>query len=108
MPSGTASSRCSGRSRISARARLSPRALISLHFFAHEVEPLEGRLVRHDEQVGLAAYRLVAGESPVRDGEYVVLRPFKTVLADGRPAAARHDEADHVVGAAASPRAPAG
>jgi hypothetical protein len=44
-----------------------------LDLIAHEVEPLERRLVRHHEEIGVAAARLVARPRPVRDGEDVVL-----------------------------------
>ena len=53
------------------------------HFLAHEIEPLERRLVRHHEKVGVAAARLVAREGPMRDGEDVVLRPFEGPVTDG-------------------------
>src|SRR5438105_1857345 len=61
----------------------------SLQFFAHEIEPLERRLVGHDEQVGIAFQRLMRRKGPVRNREHVVLRPFEARLADRRsPAAA--------------------
>src|SRR5947209_15024826 len=66
-----------------------------LQFLAHQVEPLERRLVGDHEQVGVATLGFVTREGPVRDGEHVVLRPFEALVADGRAALARDDEADH-------------
>src|SRR5262249_61877205 len=49
-----------------------------LHLLAHQVEPLERRFVRHHEEVGIAAVRLMAREGPMRDREYVMLRPLES------------------------------
>src|SRR5215469_5077564 len=75
-----------------------------LHLLAHQVEPLERRFVRHHEEIGIAAARLVAREGPMRDREHVMLRPFEGLLADARAPLARDHEADHVVGRALRPR----
>src|SRR5262249_41809383 len=72
----------------------------SFDLLAHEVEPLERRLVRHHEEVGIAAACLMAREGPMRDREYVMLRPLEGLFAVMRAALARGPEADHVVGRA--------
>src|SRR5215468_9481671 len=55
-----------------------------LHLLAHQVEPLERRFVRHHEEVGIAAACLMAREGPMRDREYVMLRPLESLFADVR------------------------
>src|ERR1700758_284073 len=67
------------------------------HLLAHQVETLERGFVRHHEEVGIAAARLMAREGPMRDREHVVLRPFEGLFADARAALARDHETDHVV-----------
>src|SRR5258708_19789037 len=65
-----------------------------LHLLAHQVESLERRFVRHHEEVGIAAARLVAREGPMRDREHVMLRPFDGLFANARAALARDPRTD--------------
>ena len=56
------------------QAILPPRyCVVLLHLLAHQIEPLERRLVHHHEQIGVTAARLVARPRPVGDGEDIVL-----------------------------------
>ena len=69
------------------RLRARGRRLTLLHFLAHEIEPLERRLVRHHEEVGVAAPRLMARKGPMRDGEDVMptLDCYAARLSKGAP-----------------------
>src|SRR5437879_235664 len=64
---------------------------------AEQLETLVHGTVGDQEQVGVAATRLVRGPRPVRDREDVVLRPLERRVADRRAALAFDDQTDGVV-----------